>query len=297
MTAHGPSEKHQIGCLWKSYPCRWTQSSTRQSAEILHADGSTVSPVRTAAHPASGWSLTPRSVLTFVLGDEPKGSHPSLSAACFPGALHRRLGDQPRPDAGRRARHSQELLSELMAAAICGIDPDHPGERGHHRGPDQVFVELRAAGPRAERNPLVPAPLLPRDDGGLIVRFEEITRCPLEIQDTLLSSSRTRPWASPSWAGRAGRFARAGVQRDRHGEHPRSRRERDERGPQAAVQLRDRSSDRRTSEEMALVSASRSGCWPVDVPVSLRPEITELLVTTFHELRAARRPKEMPRAR
>ena len=45
------------------------------------------------------------------------------------------------------------------------------------------------------------------------------------------------------------------------------------------------------TEEMALVQRESDRLLRrADVPVSLRPEITELLVTTFHELRAARRP-------
>ena len=47
----------------------------------------------------------------------------------------------------------------------------------------------------------MPAPLYRGMQDGKIVRFEEITRCPLEIQDTLLSILSDRVMAVPELTG------------------------------------------------------------------------------------------------
>ncbi|MFQ3563199.1 AAA family ATPase, partial [Streptomyces gramineus] len=56
-----------------------------------------------------------------------------------------------------------------------------------------------------------PAPMLRGMAEGRIVRFEEITRCPLEVQDCLLSLLSERALAVPELEGPEGMvFARAG---------------------------------------------------------------------------------------
>ena len=53
---------------------------------------------------------------------------------------------QPRPDARRRAGHGE--VAALRAARRRRprrLDAHHPGRRRHHRGPDQVRLELRPA--------------------------------------------------------------------------------------------------------------------------------------------------------
>ena len=139
---------------------------------------------------------------------------------------------------------------------------------------------------------LVPAPLHRGMTEGKIVRFEEITRCPLEIQDVLLSVLSDRVMSVPELDGE-GRSAvcEGGIQRDRHGEHPRPGGQRDERGFEAAVQFRDGPTRSPTSpRRWPSSSASPTGCFArAEVPVlDPKPDITELLVTTFHELRAGK---------
>ena len=205
--------------------------------------------------------------------------------------LRGRPGDQPRADAGRRARHRQVLpvasCSRRRSAATrrspSRAPPAPPRTRSSTRG------TTRCCSPRgrSERS-LVPAPLLRGMREGKIVRFEEITRCPLEIQDSLLSVLQRprdgRPRAATS--GRVG-LRPPGLQRHRHRQHPRPRRQRDERRAQAPLQLRDRAPDRR----------HRATSWPwcardgpaaerAGIPLRLPPDVAEVLVTTFHELRS-----------
>ena len=133
----------------------------------------------------------------------------------------------------------------------------------------------------------MPAPLYRGMREGKIVRFEELTRCPLEMQDVLLSILSDRVMAVPELHGEArSLFARAGF------------------NVIATANTRDRGVNEMSAalkrrfnfetvhpiadlkEEMALVQREtdkllrRAG-----VPVSMPPEMTEVLVTTFHELR------------
>src|SRR5262249_12540374 len=84
---------------------------------------------------------------------------------------------------------AKSMLSELLAAAISGSSAlTIQGTAGTTE--DQIkyswnYALLLAQGPTLDA--LVPAPLYHGLRNGQIVRFEEITRCPPEIQDTLIS--------------------------------------------------------------------------------------------------------------
>jgi len=81
------------------------------------------------------------------------------------------------------------MLSELLAAAVNGISTNTiQGSAGTTE--DQIkyswnYALLLAEGPSTKA--LVEAPLYVGMKQGQMVRFEEITRCPPEIQDTLVS--------------------------------------------------------------------------------------------------------------
>jgi hypothetical protein len=125
---------------------------------------------------------------------------------------------------------------------------------------------------------------------GKIVRFEEITRCPLEMQDTLLSILSDRVMAIPEMED-DGRnlYAQMGFNviatantRDR-GVNEMSaalkRRFNFETIPpidnlHQELDLVQRQTDRLLAE--------------ANIPVTLPPELTEILVTTFHELRTGK---------
>ena len=97
--------------------------------------------------------------------------------------------EQPRTAARRRAGTAKSMLSELLAAAISGTSAlTIQGTAGTTE--DQIkyswnYALLLAEGPSPKA--LVPAPLYRGLSDGQLVRFEEITRCPPEIQDTLIS--------------------------------------------------------------------------------------------------------------
>ncbi|MFE7759295.1 AAA family ATPase [Streptomyces sp. NPDC057418] len=105
---------------------------------------------------------------------------------------------------------AKSLLSELIAAAVSGTST-LTVQGGAATTEDQIkyswnYALLVFEGPC--RRSLVPAPMLRGMAEGRIVRFEEITRCPLEVQDCLLSE---RVVAVPELDGDDGMvFARQG---------------------------------------------------------------------------------------
>ncbi|AGY76940.1 ATP-binding protein [Clostridium autoethanogenum] len=84
---------------------------------------------------------------------------------------------------------AKTMLSELLSAAICGCSTNTvQGTAGTTE--DMIkyswnYAMLLAKGPTSEA--LVKAPLFVGMEKGIITRFEEITRCPSEIQDSLIS--------------------------------------------------------------------------------------------------------------
>jgi len=155
-----------------------------------------------------GWRLTPRMVVTFIVGSEaelvgPQGRR--RIAAKF-------VGDKALVErsvltlAGTRGLllvgepgTAKSMLSELLAAAISGTSEQTvQGSAGTTE--DQLrygwnYALLVARGPSAEA--LVPSPVYTAMSAGSIVRVEEVTRCLPEVQDALVSILSDRRIAVP----------------------------------------------------------------------------------------------------
>jgi MoxR-like ATPase len=240
-----------------------------------------------------GWKLTPQSVLTFVTGDpsqkiEPKfvGKRSFLERCVVALATNRGLMLIGEPGTAK------SYLSELLAAAICGESTlTIQGSAGTTE--DNIkyswnYALLLAEGPSPRS--MVPAPLYRGMTQGKIVRFEEITRCPLEIQDTLLSVLSDRVMAIPELPDEDRMlYAQVGFNIIA------TANTRDKGVNEMSAALKRRfnfetvQSITEVKEEMALVQRETDKLFKrTNVPVSLRPDITEVLVTTFHELRAGK---------
>jgi hypothetical protein len=122
---------------------------------------------------------------------------------------------------------------------------------------------------------------------GKLVRFEEITRCPLELQDTLLSVLSERVMAVPEREDE-GRtlYARGGF----NVVATANTRDRGVNEMSAALKRRFNFETvppiESVGEEMALVQRETDRLLRrAAVPLSLPPDLTEVLVTTCHELR------------
>jgi MoxR-like ATPase len=147
-----------------------------------------------------GWAMSPRAVRAFILGDPARGirkkfvGNPSLvDRAMVALATNRGLLLVGEPGTAK------SLLSELLAAAVSGQSTlTIQGSAG--TTDDQIkyswnYALLLAEGPT--QRALVPGPLHVAMREGKVARFEEITRCPLEIQDSLLAALSDRVLAIP----------------------------------------------------------------------------------------------------
>lgn len=167
----------------------------RYAAELARLAADDASNPRPA-----GWRLSPRAVRKFLLGDT------RLDIA------RKFYGDDPLADRAIVSLMSQQglmlvgepgtaksLLSELLAAAICGtsalVVQGSAGTTEDHIRYGWNYALLLAEGP-SERA-LVPSPVLNAMRSGRIVRFEEITRCPPEVQDALISVLSEKALALP----------------------------------------------------------------------------------------------------
>ncbi|HEY7311208.1 MAG TPA: AAA family ATPase [Gemmataceae bacterium] len=263
----------------------------RPPAEVLYAAELARLAQADAGQPRpKGWNLSPQSVVRFVLGDEVLGvtakfvGKRSFVERCVV-ALATNRGLMLIGEPGT----AKSYLGELLAAAISGDSTlTIQGSAGTTEDAIKYswnYALLLAEGP-SERS-MVPAPLYRGMKDGKIVRFEELTRCPLEMQDIMLSILSDRVLAIPELHDDArSLFARTGF------------------NVIATANTRDRGVNEMSAalkrrfnfetvhpiadlqEEMALVQRetdkllARAG-----VPRSLPAEMTEVLVTTFHELR------------
>jgi MoxR-like ATPase len=137
-----------------------------------------------------GWKLSPRAVRTFICGgDKPKisrkfyGDDTLVERAVIGLASNRGLLLVGEPGTAK------SMLSEFLAAAISGTSINViQGSAGTTEDSIKYswnYALLLAEGPSLRA--LVAAPLYVGMKEGLLVRFEEITRCPPEIQDALVS--------------------------------------------------------------------------------------------------------------
>ncbi|THV38503.1 ATP-binding protein [Glycomyces buryatensis] len=176
----------------------------RPPAERRYADELAKLAADDTAPRPPGWALSLQAARTFIVGDAKLGiarkfvGDPSLiDRALVTLATNRGLMLVGEPGTAK------SLLSELIAAAVSG-DSTLTIQGGASTTEDQIayswnYSLLVSEGP-TERA-LVPAPLLRGMAEGRVVRFEEITRCPLEVQDALLSPLSDRVLAVPELEG------------------------------------------------------------------------------------------------
>lgn len=267
----------------------------RPAAEVLYAaELERLSNADSGEPRPVGWRLTPRSVVTFLLGDEPRGIQPKFVGARslverVIVALATSRGVMLIGEPGT----AKSYLSELLAAAISG-DSTLVVQGSAGTTEDAIkyswnYALLLAEGP-SDRS-LVGGPVHRAMSDGKIVRFEEITRCPVEIQDTLLSILSERMMAIPELPDAAARtlFARAGF------------------NVIATANTRDRGVNEMSAAlkrrfnfetvppigsldaEMALVRRETDRLLErAGIPLRLEPDFLEILVTTFQDLRSGK---------
>jgi len=148
-----------------------------------------------SAHTPKGWKMSPQAVRTFILGSGKRkigkraitrkiyGNDVVVERSIVTLAGQRGLMLVGEPGTAK------SLLSELLAAAICG-DSAHTVQGSAGTVEENIryswnYALLLREGP--SQKALVPGPLHRAMSHGQLMRFEEITRCPIEIQDGMIS--------------------------------------------------------------------------------------------------------------
>jgi len=234
--------------------------------------------------------MSPKAVLAFILGEDAAGSQAKfvgkrsfLERCVVSLATNRGLMLIGEPGTAK------SYLSELLSAAISG-DSTLTIQGSAGTTEDNIryswnYALLVSKGPTTEA--LVPASLYLGMKHGKIVRFEEITRCPLEVQDVMLSVLSDRVMSIPELQDdKRMLFAQAGFNviatantRDR-GVNEMSAALKRRFNFETVTPITDISHEMQLVQRETNHNLQRAG-----VTVTFSDDITELLVTTFRELR------------
>ncbi|KQN75680.1 AAA family ATPase [Duganella sp. Leaf61] len=240
----------------------------------------------------AGWRLSPRAVRRFILGDAALdvgrkfyGDDPLVDRAIVTLMGHQGLMLVGEPGTAK------SLLSELLSAAISGDSAltiqGTAGTTEDHIKYSWNYALLLAEGPSLRA--MVPSPLYQAMVAGRIVRFEEITRCPPEIQDVMISLMSEKQIMVPELGEQARVHAQRGFNviatanlRDR-GVHEMSSALKRRFNFETVRPIRDH--DFEVELVMQQVKRDLDGAG-LGAQVRVERDIVALLVTTFQELRA-----------
>ena len=196
----------------------------REPAEIRYADQLEALRQNDDGEPPANWRLSPRAVLTYVVGgkalkakidgksvDVPItrkffGDDGIVERAIVTLASERSLLLIGEPGTGK------SWLSEHLAAAICGNSTltiqGTAGTTEEHIKYSWNIARVIAEGPKPEN--LIPSPTMVAMRAGGLLRFEELTRCVPDVQDALVSILSDKAIAVPELPGANMVFARPG---------------------------------------------------------------------------------------
>jgi len=236
-----------------------------------------------------GWHLSPKAVRAFILGDTALGVSQKFygNDPLVDRSIVTLLGRQGLMLIGEPGT-AKSMLSELLAAAISGDSgltvQGTAGTNEDHIRYSWNYALLLAEGP-SERA-LVPSPVYQGLATGSVVRFEEITRCAPEIQDTLVSILSEKLLMVPEFGENSRVAARPGFNliataniRDR-GVNEMSAALKRRFNFETVHPIADRAFEVRLVEEQL---AAELG--PIRSEITFDRSVVELLVTAFAELR------------
>ncbi|MBB4219829.1 ATP-binding protein [Variovorax guangxiensis] len=264
----------------------------RPPAEILYAGQLARLRAQDKDPRPPGWALSLKAARSFILGDAALDIAPKIVAPVA--SIERMLVTLA---TGRglmlvgEPGTAKSMLSELLATAISGIST-LTIQGGASITEDQIkygwnYALLINEGPSPRA--MVPAPLYLGMQQGQVVRFEEITRAPLEVQDCLLGMLSDRVMAVPELSGEHGMlYAREGFNIIATA----NTRDRGVNEMSAALKRR---FDFETvfpildfDRELALVQESSTRLLAQSgIPKTVPAPVLELLVSTFRDLRGA----------
>ncbi len=272
----------------------------REPAEVRHADQLEALRQNDPDTPPKPWRLSPRAVLTYIIGGPPLkaklngqtvevpitrkffGDDALVERAIVTLASERALLLVGAPGTGK------SWLSEHLAAAISGSSiltiQGTAGTTEEHVKYGWNIARVIAEGPRPEN--LIPSPTMLAMRNGRLLRFEEITRCVPDVQDALVSILSDKAIAVPELPDANMVWAKSGFNVIA------SANTRDQGVNELSAALKRRFNyihipvvgDRQT--EVAIVQQrSAELLQRYDLPARIAPAVIELLATVFREIR------------
>jgi MoxR-like ATPase len=168
------------------------KEALRQPAETLFAHELAALEKSDQGQKPEGWRLSPKSVETYILGGKAGGVEISAKYVGSPRLVQIAIATLATDRAllliGEPGT-AKSWLSEHLSAAVSGTSlllvQGTAGTTEEQVRYSWNYALLLADGPSPKA--LVPSPVYRALEAGRIVRFEEVTRCPSEVQDALIT--------------------------------------------------------------------------------------------------------------
>ncbi len=277
-----------------------TSEQVREPAEVRYADQLEALRQHDQEAKPRSWRLSPRAIMAYIVGGKPLsaeingkkrevpitrkffGDDSLVERAIVTLASERALLLVGEPGTGK------SWLSEHLAAAISGTSTltiqGTAGTTEEHIKYSWNIARIIAEGPTPQN--MIPSPTMVAMRGGALLRFEEITRCVPDVQDSLVSILSDKAIAIPELPDANMIWAKPGFNVIA------TANSRDQGVNELSAALKRRFNyihipivaDQKTEVEIV---QQRSGelIAQYELPVKINPPILQLLATVFREIR------------